>query len=338
MYRKILDNNNNPILDTLPYRECVNCILETNNNGYANIVCKIDSKNKRIAYHTGKDGKLYLCSDNSKTTQLFKQELNAIIPCIQAYVDISKDISKEPYKRVDRIVHNLKSINAHAIQELESFIPQENIKDIKSITNKIKNKLDDAALLFFKLKKLNIQTKAEFTVYEMLDNNIENYALAKRNYNVEKIFMSVLHPFFNDFHDKGVFVNVGTITEKTPLNFESFQVAIYHLIENATKYVKPDSEIKISFHIEGDYQITYIDMKSIYIEHYEKEKIFTDGYSGNIAKELGLNGKGIGMHIAHRFIELNKGKLEIEAGEKIEKIKGIKYANNRFIISLPLND
>lgn len=77
-------------------------------------------------------------------------------------------------------------------------------------------------------------------------------------------------------------------------------------------------------------------MTSLYINQDEETAIFNEGYSGVVAQKLRLAGKGIGMYRARRLIELNNGTLTVEAGEAVN-IDGIDYAENKFIIALPIS-
>lgn len=343
MERRILDKDDNIVIDTLKTQECADCIKKHSQNGYAQIECNLDKLYKRIAYHTGKDGTLFLCSSNSKTTKLFKDEFLSLIPCIQSYVDISNDIkasiSAEAFQRSDRVIHNLKTINGHAIQELENLVPQMDIgsnKNVENVANVIKSHPKEAALTFFRMAKFQRAMKAEFTVYDKLLRGDE-ILLQKQKHKVPDIIMSVLHPFFADFHEKEVYVRVDTTEAKALLDFETFYVALYHVIENATKYVKPQTQISITFNVENNRFIINISMKSLLIEENEENDIFNEGYSGTWAKKMRQQGKGIGMFRARRLIELNDGFLDVNAGNDISILNGIKYATNTFIISLPMN-
>lgn len=142
--------------------------------------------------------------------------------------------------------------------------------------------------------------------------------------------------FFNDFNEKDVYIDIEEYYEKVYVDFESVQVAIYHIIENAAKYIAPKTNANITFKIEKHTQYIIFAMTSLYINQDEEFEIFNEGYSGIVAKQLKKAGKGIGMYRAKRLIELNNGTLTVEAGEAI-KINGIDYANNKFIIALPIS-
>src|SRR5690606_12409813 len=98
-----------------------------------------------------------------------------------------------------------------------------------------------------------------------------------------------------DFTNNKVYVEVDEFHGKVKIDYETIQVAIYHLIGNAAKYTKPDSTVNIKFS-EGneDIKVLFI-MKSIHIETSEKEKIFNEGYSGINSKKMMKHGDGIGM-------------------------------------------
>ncbi len=339
MDRKIIDIEDNVIIDTLPFQGCVDCIMQYAKNEYAKIKCAYDKLHKRIAYHSGKNGKLFLCSCDAKTTKLFKDEFHALIPCIKSLADIANRVSIESRQRTDRVVHNLKSINGHAIQELENLVPQKDIgknQNIDYVTNVIQENPKEAALTFFRMAKFNRSMKAELTVYEKL-LHVDNILLQKQNHKVPEIIMSVLYPFFVDFHEKEVYVRVDNIDTRVLLDFETFYVALYHLVENATKYVKPKTQIHITFNVGNGEFLIKMNMRSLYIEPSEENNIFNEGYSGIWAKKTQRQGKGIGMYRARKLIELNNGTLSINAGKDISKVKGVEYATNTFIISIPLD-
>lgn len=227
------------------------------------------------------------------------------------------------------------------MQELYALVPQEQlIKNVrensKIVESAIKKDVRQAALTFFRMAKFNLSIKAEFSIYEKLLQGGEKLKLEKRNHNIRDVIMIVLYMFFNDFNEKDVYIDIEEYYEKVYVDFESIQVAIYHIIENAAKYIAPKTNANITFKIEKHTQYIIFAMTSLYINQDEEFEIFNEGYSGIVAKQLKKAGKGIGMYRAKRLIELNNGTLTVEAGEAI-KINGIDYANNKFIIALPIS-
>lgn len=76
---------------------------------------------------------------------------------------------------------------------------------------------------------------------------------------------------------------------------------------------------------------------SLKIENDEIEDIYTEGYSGKWAKMISKDGHGIGMFYIKHLIEMNGGYFSINAGVNVTNINGIPYANNEFLLSLPLD-
>ncbi len=113
---------------------------------------------------------------------------------------------------------------------------------------------------------------------------------------------------------KRTYIDVEEYYEKVYVDFEALQVAIYHIIENAAKYIEPDTTAYIKFNIEGDVQYVIFEMNSLYIHPDEESEIFNEGYSGLLATQLRKAGKGIGMYRAKRLIGLNGQKRDLREG------------------------
>ncbi len=343
MNKCIIDNNEFTIINTLSYDNCLNCISCNANKGYANVVCCYDGIKKRLGYTKNNTGILYACSSKSKTTKIFKSEFEALVLGMKTFIDLSAEIReytrKDESKRLNRVIHNLKSINTHSMQELYMLIPQEeliknNTRDKLQIVEEIIRKNStQAAKTFFRIAKFNLSVKAEFSIYEkLLQGDIE---LDKRRHNIRDVIMVVLYMFFCDFNEMKIHVAVEDFHEKVNIDFESFQVAIYHIIENMSKYTAPKTNAEIKFRIEKGVQYVVFEMTSLYLNHGEEDDIFKEGYSGELAKKISKQGKGIGMYRAKKLIELNGGTIIFEPGEKVEKIiDGISYARNKIEISL----
>ena len=344
MNRRIVDNKGEQILNTLQNIHCTTCIHQHARDGYASICCPLDGIRKRLAYRKNTFLELMVCSDMSKTTKLFRDDVDAIMYGSKTLISIAestrKSVINETSQRVNRVIHNLKSINAHAIQELYTLVPQnqllKNVKENpKIVENIIKSNTRLAAVTFFRMAKYNMSIKAEFSIYEKL--LLGDVRLNVQEHNIRDVVMIVLYMFFGDFSAKNVYIEVEDFYEKISFDFESFQIAIYHIIENAAKFIAPKTNAKISFRIEKSNVLVIFEMKSLYIQPGEEDEIFNEGYSGEIAKKVDMAGKGIGMYRARRLIELNNGTITVEPGEFPENIKNIDYANNRFIITLPLH-
>ncbi len=120
------------------------------------------------------------------------------------------------------------------------------------------------------------------------------------------------------------------------IDYESIHVALYHLIENAAKYIRPDT----IFHVKmksmlGKTEIT-MDMTSTEIADCEVNRIFEEGVSGDLAVRTGKSGDGIGLSRAKKIVELNQGTLSVTPYPDTSVIfMGVTYQRNVFTINLP---
>jgi signal transduction histidine kinase len=121
------------------------------------------------------------------------------------------------------------------------------------------------------------------------------------------------------------------------VDYETFTVALVHIIDNCTKYICPHNTLKISFSDVSKTQLKIsFNMLSLRIYKHEESKIFLLGYSGDLSKELELNGSGTGMHIVKTFIELNNGVIVCKINRaKTMKFNGVDYDDNTFEVIVP---
>jgi len=115
-------------------------------------------------------------------------------------------------------------------------------------------------------------------------------------------------------------------------------VALYHIVENASKYVLPNSVIEIRFNSEDkSFSIVFL-MQSYKLSSDDTDRIFEEGFSGSVAVRAGKSGHGIGMYRAKKLLILNKGNLIFDPGKVTERIiDNVEYAYNTITIKLPLN-
>ncbi len=326
-------------------QRCLKCIRENTINGYAQILCRIDKVPKRIALYHNVHGRLYCCSSNSKTTKNFRLEVESIGFTLKSIIAVYKEVvtkasqvaMDETAKRTDRVIHNLRSNNAHSMQTLYTLIPQNeligNIRETSKIVAKyIEADPQKAAMTFLKIAKLNMSVKAEFSIYDKILKG--NPKLDFRQHNPREIIMIIMYMFFADFSEINVRIHVEDFYDKIKIDYESVQVALYHIVENAAKYIKPNTEANITFMNNPHSHTITFSMCSLYIAPDEEDDIFDERYSGLNAKKIGKSGTGIGLYRARKLIALNNGEIELEPGDKlITDDKGVEYANNKFIIT-----
>lgn len=325
-----------------------NVIISTLQDSSKDIIQYVNNHNElifinEIKYRVGKieneKGSLILITKDKsfiKSSTKFRTKAKLLLEFLSEMEDYRNDVMDYTLKELSILTHNLITINAHSIQDMFDFISQDDLKDSdvkglrKIIKNSIKNDLDKATTLFFRILKNNIETKTEFSVYGKLYSTepVLNY----KNYNVYNVLSTILYNFFPDFIDKKIELNVEKASYIASFDYESIQVALYHMIDNITKYILKGTTLVITFVNLLDEVVMQFSMISLKIEENEKEKIFMHGFSGVNALKNEKSGKGIGMSRVKQILELNNSSITLNIGEVI--VKESDYCNNIFSIHL----
>ena len=344
MEKRIVSSNGDIIQDTLVSQKCEKCILSCVPDGYKHITCPIDSAQKRIGYASSSKGAVAVCSSNAKTTKNFKQEVQNIVDCIPQLLsyrkEVEREVSRKHSSKIDMLVHNLKSQNAHAIQELYNFVTEEEFtRNINASVDIVKKRIEKrarlAAVLFLRLAKINSAMDDEIFIYENLIKTVTDYKLSVRPYNFRDVVMLVFHEFMEDYNKNSIFIDAEEYYERVRLDFRTTRFVLYHIIGNSSKYTKPNTNIKVSFDETNNHHIVKFEMISYYMTDEDVEHIYDEGYSGNQAKTKGTSGKGLGMYLVKQMMELNRIHLNILPGRQKIVFGGIEYANNVFEILIP---
>lgn len=267
--------------------------------------------------------------------QIFISSVNFLIKLSQNTREKAEEFERDKYYK---IVHNLKELNAKALGAQFNYIPQElfteNYRDLFSfVFNEIKHDMKGATLLILKQSKINAQIKTEFDTHDLLSMN--NPILDFRNHNVRDVILNVYHPSERDFIEHNISLSFSNNIGYARFDYRTMRLAFAHILSNAAKYVKPDTDIQVLYEdTESFTKITFL-MTSIIINENEMESIFTDGVSGQMPQAHKLNGSGLGMGLIRKAVELNHGTFSVIPGKSYFKAKnGISYADNHFIISL----
>jgi signal transduction histidine kinase len=304
-------------------------------------VCPIEGGTKRHGKIQTEDGTIYLCSyAESLTNRNFKRYLEACQFFFAPVLKASRSFRKEEQRHFRRLRHNLVTHNTNILQELYKLVPQDSLvkggrKQAAMIRDLIERKPDAFASGFLRILKSATLMKSEFDVHDMIASNAPY--LEFNAHSIHKVVVLVLSPFWLDLVQKGIHIEVGECHDKTTIDYKSLSVALCHLFDNATKYMAPNSTLKISFAVESGSLMLTLAMLSIRIPPEELQHICDENFSGELSKKLGLAGSGIGMFVVKRLVEMNKGKLSVEPDADTkhrETVKGIPYEVNRFTIQL----
>ena len=323
------------IKDSIRFKQLLSCTKEVEN-----VIC--DSKNLKIRQGRviNENYILYISTyDQNITNKIFKHYFN-FFKSIASEAILNIDASKaRESQRTRRLKHNLINYNTGNLQELYRVFSQESFKNgnnhLDVIQEVIKNNTRKAAYAFLRVLKNSNLMKAEFDVYEMLDQ--DNPLLNFSEHPIHKVLTLTINPFWLDLIEKKVNINIQTFHEKITIDYKTMSVALSHIFDNATKYILPGSEFKIHFEDKADSIKIIFDMLSLKITSDELEDIFKENVSGKFADENDLSGDGLGMFISKKLIKLNNGDIKFLLNVRphlAKEFDGLPYQNNILEITL----
>jgi len=339
-YKMIKSSVGEIFLNTFPYEDCPLCIGEESFE-CEKLNCPIEKKTRWKGCRKTVNGSVSICSDYGKSKGLLA-DFDSITGSIKMLCNTQNEIlryrEEDSIKRIRRVLHNIRTINAHALMEMRGVVPESFFKQhmkevLVNAANHISTNSYKTAHGILEIAKDLYSIKTEFSVYNKLIKG--NVALDKKLFNIRDVLMTVVYPFFGDFTNKNVMVEIQSYRESVRFDFETIQVAFYHIIENIAKYVKPNTHVVITFPVEDNFQKIVFSMESLHIEEREMEKIFSEGYSGKQAVKSNLQGEGIGLYRARRLVEQNQGHLIVIPGKDIAVFEDIEYSTNNFIVAIP---
>ena len=327
-----ISNFPNDLIPTIP--ECDNitsgiCLCPERN---------IEMRHKKI---TNQYGYIYLRSyDKNITNKIFGHYFEALSLLFSAFVNQLQETRQTYVSDLHRLQHNVNTYNAKIRDDVDNLITIEEVrmnewnKIVPYTENIIKENIRLAAVTLLRVIKNISLVNAEMNVYELLDN--PERTLDLYDHPIHKVVKLSLQPFFMEFIDNNIFLNMGACYDKVYIDYSSISVIFGHIWSNAIKYCKKNSTIDITFETTIDSVIVRIAMTSLKINIDEIPHIYEEGYSGYWAKIINKHGKGIGMYYINKLIKMNKGTFNIVPGDEIKYYDGIPYANNVMFISLPI--
>lgn len=301
------------------------------------------SLRRQKKYPVDTDGFLFLCSYNPDLNKKsFALLFSSFQMLYEGFLDKIKKIRKESIDSsksdIHRLQHNINSYNARIQDDLDSIISLEDTKlsewseVVKMAQNAVRSDIKKAAVVLLKTMKNISLVNAEMNVYDFLENPGGEIQLT--NHQIHKIVKLSLQPFFLDFIENRITLNIHECREVVRIDYPSISVVFGHLWSNAIKYTARDTEIEIDFKVSGRFVEVIVSSFSTVIEVDEVDKIMEEGYSGKWSRAMNKSGDGIGMYYIKYLTELNHGEFRVNAGASSTKYNGIPYARNQFIVSL----
>ena len=321
-------------------KDCLICFQDASINSEV-VKCHCTGRKRRRGLRKLADGTLYVCTDElTKSTRVFNEKVRTIESILPLVTKAREDATREVLVYVDRLVHNLITLNAQAIQSIYRVVPQDEFyrKDRESLIRAVSKRLADpettARLVIDLLKNANLE-KTEYAGYKKL---LEQDPIDRRYYPIHKIFMLILNIYWIDLKEKEVYVSVGLCKERVWIDYDTIAASLVHVLNNTVKYILPGSRLDVSFEETQDSIILTLDMMSFRIRPDELDSLFHEGFSGEEPKKLDRQGDGIGLYLVERLLSLSESKLVIyrdcDRDRRVHRM-GVRFENNRFALSMP---
>jgi len=356
MYTLLLDKSRSKVFSTC-CEKCSSCLKTfTPDNEFSKISHCPNGGHKVRTGILAKDGfTLLACSasfDDINSTKTFKTTMMCWLSIPETLTKTEQAFSQRLLQereeansrltnRINELLHNLIPLNTHNIQEITSIITMEkltgNIKtQLSSIQSILSKKPSQVAQMLLRLIKNNLAMTSEFVAAQHLFANIPS--APPKNHPIHKVVLNVLHTFFIDFNDKNVYLSIQESNLFALLDYHTFRVALFHIFDNATKYIMPDSSLNIKFSESHTSTVLRIEMKSFVITNEDMLHMGEEGFSGKMASGLGIRGSGHGIYRTLKLLEMSGAKLLITpnfTNNGVYVQTGFSYEDNCFEIIIP---
>lgn len=285
-------------------------------------------------------GTVFLCTadeDMVKSKRVFIRTLDAYAEMIEGLADIQRLAAEEAREEGRRLVHNLTTLNSHIIQEIYNIVPQDELagtpgQQISVIASAIASNPPAAAQAALRILKNAVAARTEMQVVRRF-RTAPQLPPQMRPHMIHKVIKNVLITFFQEAQDRELYWNLRATAERVWVDYELVSAALYRFFENCVKYCAPTSTIDLAFEAHDGRLNVVMEMKSLPIVPGEESSIFDEGVSGAMAKKYNLNGSGLGLSIVRQLLEVNNATVMVHAGTRVEVIRGVEYAPNRFTFS-----
>jgi len=209
-------------------------------------------------------------------------------------------------------------------------------------------------------KKYLDDSKIEATTQEimdgilLLDHQIKNYSFistmdeGKWSYNFQfhpivTLIMKCVMRFEHIAQVRGIEIKVDTqdkdYDRKIRFDWDSMEMAIFHLLDNAVKYAHFKTHISLKIFFEEYKQKCKISIRNrgLGISYKEYERIFERYYRGEILKDpiRFIPGTGIGLAVVNEIIKAHQGEVSVDSRLLRQDSEKRDVYTNTFTIYLP---
>lgn len=204
------------------------------------------------------------------------------------------------------------------------------------IANNISSAADDVATLSLRATDLDAQIETLRVIGGYADNTGSFLSS-----NLKKAMYRLTNPFVQELSKKNVAIVID-IAENPPASSKVsvvhnlFNVSIWQLFDNASKYVLPGTIIEIKMDTQSARKKLLICMTSVTIDTDEYDSIFREGIRGRHARKMDKSGAGegtgIGLFTVRKALKLMNAKIQVTNEGFVSEYNGDSYSKHIFMI------
>ncbi len=235
-------------------------------------------------------------------------------------------------------VHNTRNLNAEINNKLLSLLKESELyksdDKIKYIESRIKEKPNAFAREILSVLKSTRQIMNEYNVHDFIDPASILHDADFSRQKIHTLCVMSFYLFEQDFKEKEISLQITKCHDKVIINWNTAQTALAQLYDNCLKYCKKNTTIQVSFtsSSESFIEVKY-EMTSLFFSRDESKFLTLFGKRGQFADSIDNKGRGIGMHIIQRMMDLNGGYFRYESNESTKYYSDNKpYSENVFIL------
>ena len=135
---------------------------------------------------------------------------------------------------------------------------------------------------------------------------------------IEEIIISLLEELKDEAKEKNIYLRYEAPEKPLPkvlVDKDKIRQAIMNVIDNAIRYTEKGG-VTIKLEKTDDTLQIVISDTGVGLTKYELEEMFKSFSRGTAGTRLYTEGVGLGLYVAKRFVEMNKGKIWAESPGK----------------------
>jgi len=225
------------------------------------------------------------------------------------------------------LIHDLRNVSTtiyNAAIEARNFINRQNYKEAAA---RVKNVIAAQTVLKIRTDLLDflgnpasLIKQSPISIYRKIDKirqTLEAKAFAKQ-----------------------IEIKIAGDSHRTCFGPDLFEIVPFVIIENAIKYSPNNEEISVEVCEEEGWIVCKVESMGPEITWQEQERIFEKGFRGASAKNSGISGTGLGLHVVKMLIEdFYKGSISVSQPKLAPIKKGlVEYYQTTFEFCLPIHN